>query len=281
MLLLAAALLVGAIYAAMNGDDPDDDAVAEATATTEVATEPSGAEEPTATETEAPAPAEPTATATLEPTATATLEPPTATVEPTATLAPTETPEPTATPEPPPTETPEPPPATVEPTATNPPAPTTPFNTPLPMSQIPASYFQNASRTFDAGDFDGAYRRDDGELYDLPAIHLYGQATEFSSASTEFEVNDEPSNYIVITIVGLDDERSEHTMMRLRLNGNVVWEGPSPFANESWTQVAWIVGNLQWLGDDGNVITIENAEAGGGLGQPPWFLVTTAAIYFN
>ena len=35
------------------------------------------------------------------------------------------------------------------------------------------------------------------------------------------------------------------------------------------------------IDDDGNVITIENAEAGGGLGQPPWFLVTTAAIYFN
>jgi predicted Ser/Thr protein kinase len=279
VLLLAAVLLVGAIYALTSGDDPDDDAVAEATATTEIATEPSGVGEPTATETETPA--EPTATATLEPTATATLEPPTATLEPTATLAPTETVAPTETPEPPPTETPVPPTATTEPTATTPPAPTTPFNTPLPMNQIPASYFQNASRTFDAGDFEGAYRRDDGELYDLPAIHLYGQASDFASASVEFDVNDEPSNYILITIVGLDDERSEHTTMRLRLNGNTVWEGPSPFANESWTEVAWIVGNLQWLNDDDNVLTIENVEGGGGVGQTPWFLVTTAAVYFD
>lgn len=279
VLLLAAVLLVGAIYALTTGDDPDDDAVADATATTAMATEPSGAGEPTATKTETPA--EPSATATLEPTATATLEPPTATLEPTATLAPTETVAPTNTPEPPPTETPEPPTATVEPTATTPPAPTTPFNTPLPMTQIPASYFQNGSRTFDAGDFEGAYRRDDGELYDLPAIHLYGQASDFASASVEFDINDEPSNYILITIVGLDDERSEHTIMRLRLNGNTVWEGPSPFANEAWTEVAWIVGNLAWLDDDDNVLTIENVEGGGGVGKTPWLLVTTATVYFN
>jgi hypothetical protein len=257
--------LVAAIALAGNGDDdaePTVAAVVDAT-TTEADVEPTATEtpEPTAT-------AEPTETP--EPTAT-----PSPTPEPTATPEPTQTPEPTVTPTPEPTETPVPPTNTPEPTA-----PAVAFNVPLPLSAIPFDLQQGNDETMEAGDFEGAYRRPDGELYGLPAVHLYGQGSGADTATAGFGADDGAEEYVVIVITGMDDERAEKVPIRVSLNGNTVWEGASPFGNEDWTDVAWVVRDLSWLSGD-NTLSVTNLEGGGEVGAPPWVLVTSATVFYD
>jgi hypothetical protein len=272
--LLVLLLLLGTLGAvALAGNFGGDDDDPEATATLPVVV-------PTDT------PEAPTATPTEEPTVTATLEPPTptATVAATATSTPepTATPEPpTATPEPEPTATPEPPTATPEPEPTEPPASPVAFDTPFPIGEIPAEFLGNAKATLGADDWQGGYRRDDGVLYGLPAVHMYGQGSGSESISASFEVDEAPSSYIVIQITGMDDERRQKAPMRLWLNDYLVWEGPSPFANEDWTDIGWLVGSLDALHPGTNTLTLENMAGNGEVGQPPWNLLTSAVVYYE
>ena len=265
--LLLVILLVAAIALAGNGDDDQEPTIAagaDTTATGEIV-------EPTATETP-----EPTATvepsATPEPTATATVAP-----TETPTPEPTQTPEPTVTPTPEPTATPVPPTNTPEP----PPPPDVAFNQPIPLSEIPFPIEEGNGETMEAGDFEGAYRRPDGELYGLPAVHLYGQGSGADTASAGFDADDGAGEYIVIVITGMDDERAEKVPIRISLNGNTVWEGASPFGNEDWTDVAWVVEDLSWLSGDDNTLSVTNLEGGGDVGGPPWVLLTSATVFYD
>jgi len=280
--LLLVLLLVAAIALAGGGDDENE--------TPELG----AGVEATATETAAVI-IVPTATETVEPTATtASTETPEPTVLPTAlptetpvpTIAPSPTPEPTVTPtpepEPEPTETPVPPtPVPSTPTPEPPPPPDVAFNEPLPLSAIPFPIQDGDDETMGAGDFAGAYRRPDGMLYNLPAVHLYGQGSGTETATAGFGAGDAPSEYIVIVITGMDDERAAKVPIRIALNGNTVWEGSSPFGNEDWTDVAWVVQDLSWLSGGGNTLSITNLEGGGGVGVPPWALLTSATVYFD
>ena len=133
----------------------------------------------------------------------------------------------------------------------------------------------------DAGDFEGAYRREDGELYGLPAVHLYGQGSDVETATAAFSIDEAPEEYLVIVVTGMDDERGAKVPIRLWLNGNVVWEGPSPFANEDWTDVAWIVEDLSWVSSGENEFAVENLDENGEIGRPPWVLLTRATILYD
>ena len=231
---------------------------------------PSGAA-PTATEAQVPAAAI-AETATESPTNTGDVE---------------ETPLPTATDEPPePTFTPEP-----EPTATDPPdtggsAPSVSFNTPFPASSLPSDWAQGNLASFSRDDFagGGAYRREDGVLYDRPAAHLYARNTDYSITTVNFEVSGQPElpdSYIGIVITGMDDERAAKVPFRISLNGEAVWEGESPFENEVWTPIGWRAGNLDLLRPGRNQLTIEVLVDEGEFGLPPWILLTEAAVYWD
>lgn len=268
LIVLLLGLAIAAFALANWGDEPESGVVAASPTSeptmTATATEPA----PTATLTPT---TEPTLTPTPEPTETPTPEP-----TETPTPEPTETPEPTATPEPP-TPTPEPP------TPTVPPVPTVAFDTPFPLSSVPVQIFQGPSVTLNASDFKGAYRRDDGSLYGLPAVHIYGGDSGYDEASASVNVGGggKASQFILVTITGMDDEKSEHVPMQLWLNDYLIWEGPSPFANEAWTDVAWLVGNLDALKPGNNTLSIVNTAGDGNVGEPPWLLVTAAAVYFQ
>jgi serine/threonine-protein kinase len=268
LVLLALAGLLGTIAIAGqlgNGGEGADPTEPAAAIPTEIAAAPTATVAVAApTETATATPPVPTATATLSPTP-----------EPTATP---ETPTPTAVPptptSAPPTPTPAPPTATV-------PTSGVPFNTPVPLSSLPAALLQGPSVTLEADDFYGAYRRPDGMLYGLPAVHIYGQDSGAEAASADFDVDEAPDQYLLITITGMDDEREEHTSMQLWLNDNLIWEGPSPFNNEEWTDVAWLVEDLEWLEAGTNTLTVANTEDDGEVGSPPWILVTSAVVYFD
>ncbi|MEX1157680.1 MAG: protein kinase [Thermomicrobiales bacterium] len=268
--LLVVLLLVAAIALAGDGDDQ------EATPTVVAAVESTATEAvvaPTATETAEPA-ATVAPTETLEPTASPTVSPTiaaSATPEPTLTPEPTvtPTPEPESTEAPAPTSTPEPPPSDVV------------FNEPIPLSAIPYPIQDGDDETMEAGDFEGAYRRPDGRLYGLPAVHLYGQGSDASTATASFEVDAGPAEYIVIVITGMDDEVAAKVPIRVSLNGNTVWEGASPFGNEDWTDVAWVVQDLGWISGGENTLAVTNLEEGGEIGTPPWVLLTSATVYYD
>lgn len=279
--LLVLALLVtviGAIALANPGGDSDDPgagAVSDATETptTEASATVEGVVpviEPT--ETEAPSPtAEPTATA--EPTETPEPTPePTQTPEPTATPEPE--PEPTATPEPEPTEIVEEP---VEPT----PIANGQFNVPLQSLTIPGVVANGPHVNLSAEDFTGAYRRPDGQLYGRPATHVYGVGSNANAATATFTVDTAPQEYILVTVTGMDDERPVKVPMRLWLNDRLIWEGPSPFPNEQWLNISWLVSDLSALAPGENTITVEVTEGNGTIGQPPWILVTSATVYYG
>ncbi|MFW6074773.1 MAG: serine/threonine-protein kinase [Chloroflexota bacterium] len=228
-------------------------------------------------------------------------EPPagaTATTEP----EPTEEPEPTPTDEPTPEPTPEP--EEPAPTATEPETPDDDegednpgqgenndsedepggnFNTPMPGQSLPSPWTRGPSETFGRDQFveGGAYRRDDGELYGRPAAHLYSQETDYPATTVTFNVNDGPSSYIGIRIIGMDDESEGRVPMRLSLNDNVVWEGESPFEDEEWTEVIWRVGSLGWIEEGENTMTIEVLAPDGEFGLPPWLLLNEAQVYWG
>jgi serine/threonine-protein kinase len=267
LLVVVLALVIGAIAAAsqFGGGSKNNP-----TATVPIVAVVSPTESATETPTEVP----PTMTPTLEPTET-----------PSPTVTPTNTPEPTATPTAtpvPPTATPVPPTATaVPPTATAPPAPTVATDTPIPLNDMPPAMFQGPSATLNAGDFKGGYRRDDGVLYGLPAVHFYGPGSGADSGSATFTIDSAPGQYVMIAITGMDDEQKSKVPMQLWLNDSLVWEGPSPFGNEDWTDIGWLIGNLDWLQPGQNTITVVNVGDPGQIGSPPWFLVTSAVVYYK
>lgn len=227
---------------------------------------------------------------------------PTATTEATEPAPAVEPPEPTATPPPTPTVTPTPVPptatATVPPTATlteepdddeedgqGPDSgrpPVAEFDKPRSANSIPRSWASGPSTTFGRDDLaaGGAYERDDGRLYNRPTAHLYGQGSGYDTTTVTFNVNDPPTSYIGIEIIGMDDELKENVPMRISLNGNVVWEGESPFGDEKWTDMVWVAGNLNWLVEGENSLTIELLIEGE-VGLPPWVLINEATVYWG
>jgi len=263
LVFLLLALVIAAIVLASQGDDENKAPGVAASPTSE---------------------ATPTLTPTIESTATAT-----PTVEPTATVTPTPTPEPTQTPTPTPepTQTPTPTPEPTQtptpepPTPTAPPVPTVAFDTPFPLSVVPQRIFQGPSVTINAGDLEGAYRREDGTLYGLPAAHLYGGGSGAEVGTATFEITNPATQYVLVTVTGMDDERTQHVPMQLWLNDYLIWEGPSPFDNESWTDVAWLVGDVGALRAGENTLEIVNAAQSGEIGETPWLLVTTAGVYYQ
>lgn len=237
--------------------------------------------------TEEPDEVVPTATAEPEPEPTFTPEPePTPTTEPEPEPEPTEEPapppEPTATqepepePEPDPEPTPEPEPDAVDVFVAEVAA-----NTPFNPARIPDAILDGPSVQFNRDDFveGGAYRRPDGVLYDLPAAHLYSQATDHPSTTVTLSLDSAPSRYAVIRIVGMDDESANVIPIRIQVNGYVIHEGPAPFGSEVWTDTAWRVGDIGALQAGDNTIVIEVLAAEGEFGRPPWLLLSAMRVY--
>jgi serine/threonine-protein kinase len=165
------------------------------------------------------------------------------------------------------------------------PAPIVAFNEPFLVTSIPPEWQQGSSASFGRDEFvdGGAYRREDGMLYDKPAAHLYAQDTDYPATTVDFIVDGRPDadSHVGIVITGMDDELPGKVPCRITLNGNVVWEGESPFENETWTAVGWHVGSLDWLKPGRNRLTIEVLVEDGEFGLPPWILLTEAAVYWD
>ena len=77
----------------------------------------------------------------------------------------------------------------------------------------------------------GAYRRDDGKLYGLEEVALYGEGTGYSQGTLNFRASNVPDGTMILTIVGLDDERNDRCRLQVILNGTTVFDAANTFPN--------------------------------------------------
>jgi len=182
--------------------------------------------------------------------------PPTATRAPITITIPTSTPRPTSTP---------------IPTAT--PSPTPPSVAP--------------SLTFTADDWAGAYYQGNGQFYGRAWVAVYGALSDFPRAALSFDLPAAPDVPMALQIVGLDDERVERNRIALEINGQVVYEGGSPFAdwdgvgngaNAAWTQVT-VVLPPSLLQAGTNEVAIANLEPVASFNSVFYVLLSDAALF--
>lgn len=226
---------------------------------------------------------EPTATATATATEVsdeeAAVDPepsPTDEASPTATPTP---PDPTPTP-PEPTETPDPEPTPTE-TEAPPEAPDTPDeppeeepppgrqrDTPFDGRFVPPQWVNGRSISLGSEQLiaGGASEPEGGEF---PGAEIVERV------DVEFEGLENPSEYIGITIAAMRTSTTGETPIRLSLNGNTIWSGPAPFADGEWTEIGWSLGNLGWLSEGVNILTIEVLSTGESI------LVSNATVFYG
>lgn len=77
----------------------------------------------------------------------------------------------------------------------------------------------------------GAYRRDDGKLYGLSTVALYGSGTSYSTGTVNFRAENVPTGELSLVIVGLDDERNERCQLQVVLNGTPIFDAADTFPN--------------------------------------------------
>lgn len=224
---------------------------------------------------------EPTATATLEPTeetqpeSTATTAPEPVVVEPTATLEPEPEPTATLTPIPEPTATPteEPPAPTAIPEEPPPPAETEPpsaqFDVPFSAESLPTQWLNGSNVSLTADQLLAGGAVEPSEDVGFPGAEVWDQV------DVEFAALDDPSSYIGVVVAAMNTPQEGQVPMRLILNGNQIWEGPSPFPEGEWAEIAWSVGNLGWLSEGANVLTIQLQGSTGTL------LVSNATVFYG
>jgi eukaryotic-like serine/threonine-protein kinase len=213
---------------------------------------------------------EPTETSTPEPTLPAVVnEPePIATSTSTAELIP-DTPVP-AEPEPTATEgvevDPTPAPLPPTPTETSPEPPSPPqipappasgqFNAPFDARLLPPQWTSGTSISLTAEQFMAGGASGPGEAFVVPGAQVVDRV------DVEFNALKDPSSYIGITMAAMRASDQGQSPMRLSLNGNTIWTGPAPFSAGEWTEVGWRLGNLGWLQDGMNVLTVEILSTG-------------------
>lgn len=231
-----------------------------------------GEDEPTATDDEQEV-VEPTAPeesveppVVEEPEPTATEEPPTATE-----VEPTETPEPeptaTETPEPEPTQTPE------EDDDDNgdddDSGSSSQFNIPLNGNSIPAGWNNGARVNLSDGHFREAGAPAGGDEFPDTGALIDG------IVDVEFNALGAPSQYIGLVITAMTAPGAGETPIQIRMNGNPIWSGPMPVREGEWTPVLWRLGNLGWLQQGDNVLSIETLDDNATL------LIASAMIYYD
>ena len=140
--------------------------------------------------------------------------------------------------------------------------------------------------TFTAADWFGAFYRGDDQFYGRPWSAIYGAASEYSRARIRFRLDAQPSGPATLTLTGLDDELADLNPITIEVNGQQVFNGPSPFQNwdgigdgqdAAWTEVAVTI-PAELLERGRNEITIANLSPSGNFNGPPYVLLADATL---
>jgi hypothetical protein len=180
----------------------------------------------------------------------------------------------------------------VPPTATPTPSPTiAPTATPTPASAGAGDGGAPSAAAFDTTQLQGAYRRDDGKLYGLPAAALYGASTSYSQGTFSFNASGVPKSGLQLVLIGLDDERQDHCRLQIVLNGTTIFDDADSFPNvpaddngeggqvRYWGRMTIAIPKgLVRNGD--NTLILRNRTPGASLGIP-YILINNIGIWYR
>lgn len=188
---------------------------------------------------------------------------------------------------------------TPAPSPTSRPSPTQTRTATSGAAQVPGATASTATQASEAQpnlirayDLSGAYKRDDGTLYGLPQIALYGAGSTYNEGTVNLTAVTIPSSdrKIFLVLSGLDDERNERCNLQVLLNGMIIFDGPNTFPNvpngdngvggneRYWGEMSIAVPNNA-LKAGANTLTVRNTTPSLGYLGPPYMLIS--AIEFE
>lgn len=138
--------------------------------------------------------------------------------------------------------------------------------------------------TYAPDQWTGAAQVTETESYGRTAAALYAQSTGNGTASISIELSDPPTDDVILTLVGMDDETPAKAQIELTINTTSVYKGDSWFADWSGTrgQGNWTTVQITipkgMLGGGVNSITLSNTAATGNTGEAPYILLGGASI---
>jgi hypothetical protein len=139
---------------------------------------------------------------------------------------------------------------------------------------------------FSAEDWVGGYYRGDSQTYGRPWVAVYGALSDYPRAVLGFTLDATPGRDAVISITGLDDEWETLNPIALEVNGETVYDGPSPFvnwdgvgagANAAWTTVPFTIPSGM-LRAGPNEIAFANLTPVASFNAPPYVLLADAVL---
>lgn len=134
--------------------------------------------------------------------------------------------------------------------------------------------------TFSGTDFDGGAN----ELYGAafygrqPVNYVYAQPSGSAASMTAtFQLATVPEDSQFLTLDAMDDDAPLQCRIRITVNGQILFEGRSGFPDARWFQGQYRI-PTGLLHTGSNQVTIANVETVGSAGNPPWFMLSRAAI---
>jgi hypothetical protein len=137
-----------------------------------------------------------------------------------------------------------------------------------------------------ASEWIGGYYRGDSQWYGRPWAALYGAQSQYPSASIAVVIDQTPSDKVVVTLTGLNDETGIKNNINVTLNGRSLFNGASWFAswdgqgqgqNAQWTTVTMRI-PASYFTVGTNTLTIQNLRQGSNFSEPPYVLLGAASI---
>ncbi len=143
------------------------------------------------------------------------------------------------------------------------------FNIPLNGNSIPGGWNNGTRINLTDGYLREAGATAGGDEFPEPGALIEG------TLDVEFNSLGAPSQYIGLVINGMTAPGAGEAAIQIRMNGNPVWSGPIPVREGKWTPVLWRLGNLGWLKQGTNVLTIETLDDNSRL------LVSSITLYYD
>ena len=111
-------------------------------------------------------------------------------------------------------------------------------------------------------------------------VFLFAEPSGYDAGTANFNITERAGNYALIEVTAMDDNRKEDVPMAIWLNGERIWEGPSPFSRQEPNSYVWVLQDPWMLTGGLNVLSISNTSAGGGFGELSWLFVQKATVYY-
>lgn len=173
------------------------------------------------------------------------------------------------------------------PVATVTPVPTaTPSTPPTAVTAPTLAPAPEIRLDFTAEDWSGGYFRGDARSYGRPWVAVYGALGDYPRATLTFTLDATPGAPAALSIAGLDDELGSVNPIALEVNGESIYEGPSPFPNwdgvgrgenATWTTVPFSIPSGV-LRAGRNEITFANLAPVASFDAPPYVLLADATL---